>query len=147
MGGVKMSRGTRGFATTLGRIGADMSAHTVWQRSRVADSDRVSNGIGLADVKSASRRIGGMAICTPVKCLRLGELRAATAAGVVPTAAIFPEVGDILRGVAPGRVSDADITVCDLAGTAVQDTVIADLALRRGQAAKVGAAIDTKGTS
>ena len=76
------------------------------------------------------------------QCLRLGELRAAAAVALVPADRKFPELGDVLRGAAPGRVSDGDITVCDLTGTGVQDTVIADLALRRAQAAMVGALLD-----
>jgi ectoine utilization protein EutC len=77
------------------------------------------------------------------QCVQLGELRAAVAAALVPANRAFPELGDVLRGAAPGRITDADITVCDLTGTGVQDTVMADLALRRAQGTMVGVLFDT----
>ncbi len=45
-------------------------------------------------------------------------------------------LGELLEGVAPGRVRDEDITVADLTGVGVQDAAIATLVLReasRGQ--------------
>lgn len=49
----------------------------------------------------------------------------------------FPELGQILAGLAPGRTDDTQITLADLTGTGIQDTAIATLALIR--AAKAGA--------
>ncbi|GAA0780453.1 cyclodeaminase [Roseibium denhamense] len=67
----------------------------------------------------------------------MGELRAALAAGAVPSGTVFSELGDIVSGKAKGRTSDAEITICDLTGTGVQDTAIATFA--RAQALKVNA--------
>ncbi|HTH77189.1 MAG TPA: ornithine cyclodeaminase family protein, partial [Trinickia sp.] len=50
----------------------------------------------------------------------------------------FPELGQIVAGVAQGRASADDITVCDLTGTGAQDTAIAVLALERARAAGAG---------
>lgn len=63
------------------------------------------------------------------QCLRLGELRSA-AAGVL-SADDVTELGEIVSGQRPGREREEEITVCDLTGTGVQDTVIARLALAR----------------
>ena len=51
----------------------------------------------------------------------------------------FPELGQIIAGAVQGRVSEEQITVCDLTGTGVQDTAIATFA--RGRAAGVGTTI------
>lgn len=68
---------------------------------------------------------------------RLGELRAAKDAGV--SARLRPvALGDVLAGRAEGRSSDAQITVADLTGTGVQDTVIARLAHARVRAVDGG---------
>jgi len=68
--------------------------------------------------------------------LRLGELRAAVAAGLDPDRAI--ELGTIIAGDSPGRTSAQDVTVCDLTGTGAQDTAIAGLALQRCREAGLG---------
>ena len=64
----------------------------------------------------------------------LGELRHAGIDGD------FPELGQILAGLAPGRTSDTQVTLADLTGTGIQDTAIATLALTR--AARAGAGQD-----
>jgi ornithine cyclodeaminase len=64
------------------------------------------------------------------QCERLGELRAALAAGTVPPDRPIDELGEIVAGSKPGRRSPEEITVCDLTGTGVQDTAIAIHAVR-----------------
>jgi|SRR6056297_550927 len=54
----------------------------------------------------------------------LGELRSARAAGLWH-AGIPAELGQVIRGDAPGRRSADDITIADLTGTGAQDTAIA----------------------
>ncbi len=70
----------------------------------------------------------------------LGELHHAIRAGVVRADAPFPELGQVVAGLAPGRTSPDAVTVCDLTGTGVQDTAIAALAFRRAceQGAGIG---------
>ena len=74
---------------------------------------------------------------------RLGELHHAIMAGLVGAEANFPELGQIVAGLAPGRHSASDITVCDLTGTGVQDTAIATLARDRARAADAGAVFES----
>ena len=67
----------------------------------------------------------------------LGELQHAIAAGQVAADAVFPELGQVIAGQAPGRSSPEALTFCDLTGTGIQDTAIATLAFdlcRRNQA-------------
>lgn len=69
---------------------------------------------------------------------KLGELRAAIAAGVVADAK-YPELGAIVAGDAKGRTSPDALTIADLTGTGIQDTAIAALAAERAAAAGHGA--------
>ena len=62
------------------------------------------------------------------QCAAMGELRAARASGVLGDRPV-PELGEIVTGRAPGRPSEAAITICDLTGTGAQDTAIATHAL------------------
>ncbi len=62
---------------------------------------------------------------------RLGELHHAIAADLVPAEKTFTEVGAIIAGAAPGRLSRDALTIADLTGTGVQDTAIATLAHSR----------------
>jgi ornithine cyclodeaminase len=68
----------------------------------------------------------------------LGELRHALASGAVVDEAGFAELGAVIAGSAAGRRSAAEITLCDLTGTGVQDTAIANLALARARAQHAG---------
>lgn len=70
----------------------------------------------------------------------VGELRAARAAGHLTDRAP-PELGQVIAGVAPGRRSESDITICDLTGTGAQDTAIATYALAAARRAGAGALI------
>jgi ornithine cyclodeaminase len=69
----------------------------------------------------------------------LGELHHAIDAGLVAADAPFPELGQVICG-APGRTRPAQITICDLTGTGVQDTAIATLARERAAARGAGTA-------
>ncbi len=62
---------------------------------------------------------------------RLGELRAAKAAGVLNENSAVVQLGELVLGKHPGRSSEKQITVCDLTGVGVQDTAIALEAYRR----------------
>ena len=71
---------------------------------------------------------------------RLGELRAVLASGLDMSVV---ELGQVITGEEPGRVSDDDITVCDLTGTGAQDTAIASLAVERCDLSGAGITIET----
>ncbi|MGI9317986.1 MAG: cyclodeaminase [bacterium] len=74
------------------------------------------------------------------QCERLGELRAAREAGFLINT-VPPELGQIISGMAPGRVDDDQITICDLTGTGAQDTAIATFARKAAVAADSGTGI------
>ncbi|MEM7429620.1 MAG: cyclodeaminase [Pseudomonadota bacterium] len=74
------------------------------------------------------------------QCATLGELHHALEAGEIDRGAWFPELGEVVSGLKPGRQSPDQLTVCDLTGTGVQDTAIATLA--RGICAQGNAGTD-----
>ena len=69
---------------------------------------------------------------------KLGELHHAIANGLVPADRDYPELGQIIAGLKPGRTSENQITFADLTGTGIQDTAIATLAFARAQATGAG---------
>ncbi len=73
--------------------------------------------------------------------IKQGELRVPLAAGTINAPEAFPELGQIIAGRAAGRTSPADITICDLTGTGVQDTAIATFANARAAANGAGTTI------
>lgn len=68
---------------------------------------------------------------------RLGELRSAE-----DVADRAVELGAVTSGAHPGRTSEDEVTICDLTGTGVQDTMIARMAHRRGVELGMGIDID-----
>jgi ectoine utilization protein EutC len=57
--------------------------------------------------------------------LRLGELRSARAAGAIDDTTPIIELGALVVGQHPGRTTEDQVTMCDLTGVGVQDTMIA----------------------
>jgi ornithine cyclodeaminase len=80
-------------------------------------------------------------VCDRVgQCERLGELRAAKAAGLW-TKPTPPELGAVVGGKLPGRPDPEAVTICDLTGTGAQDTAIATHARAAAEAAGLGHAM------
>ncbi len=59
------------------------------------------------------------------QCERLGELRSGYEYGSISASTKITELGAIINGTLPGRTDDNQITICDLTGVGVQDTMIA----------------------
>lgn len=76
------------------------------------------------------------------QCLRLGEIHHAVAEGVLDSARIHGELGELAAGRKPGRTSDTEITIADLTGVGVQDAAVADFVAGAAQAAGLGEMID-----
>jgi alanine dehydrogenase len=67
-----------------------------------------------------------------------GELSGATSAGTVTAESVTP-IGDVLLGRAPGRRSEAEVTLFDSTGLAIQDLGIAAAVFERWRQGDVGA--------
>ncbi len=70
------------------------------------------------------------------QCITIGECQHPYAAGLLTRESIHAEIGEIIRGVKPGRTSAQEITIYDATGVAVQDLATAGLAYE--QAVKRG---------
>jgi ornithine cyclodeaminase len=72
---------------------------------------------------------------------RLGEIRSALEDGTLTKESPITELGELVNGKKKGRTSEDQITVCDLTGVGVQDTMIAlaayDLAVERDMGVKI----------
>ncbi len=75
------------------------------------------------------------------QCLEMGELHHGLAAGIIARDADIVELGEMTSGKRRGRQNADQITLCDLTGTGVQDTAIANLALKKAKALGLGAEI------
>jgi ornithine cyclodeaminase/alanine dehydrogenase-like protein (mu-crystallin family) len=76
------------------------------------------------------------------QCLEIGDLHHAVEAGAVRREDVYAEIGEIVAGRKPGRVSDDEIIVFDSTGTALQDVAAAAMAYRNAAAAGRGRLVD-----
>ncbi len=81
-------------------------------------------------------RAGVVAVDDRRQAASFGELHHAIEAGM-RTEEDVVTLGELLEGVAPGRVGDEEITVADLTGVGVQDAAIAALVLREASRVQV----------
>lgn len=76
------------------------------------------------------------------QCFAMGELHHGLVAGVISKDDDIVELGELTSGKRTGRQNDSQITLCDLTGTGVQDTAIANLALKKAEELGLGTEID-----
>jgi ectoine utilization protein EutC len=74
---------------------------------------------------------------------RLGEYHHGREAGVIASDDEVHELGEITSHKKPGRRSESEITLCDLTGTGMQDTIIATLAYQRAKGMGLGQQISS----
>jgi ornithine cyclodeaminase/alanine dehydrogenase-like protein (mu-crystallin family) len=72
-----------------------------------------------------------LAVDSRAQCAQIGELHHALDAEVVLSPDDVAELGEIAAGSAPRRVSEEQVTVCDLTGVGVQDVAAANLVMAR----------------
>lgn len=72
------------------------------------------------------------------QCLTQGELRSAALAGAIDISSTIPHIGEVAIGRRHGRISDRDITICDMTGVGALDTAIASFVVDRAAAENVG---------
>jgi alanine dehydrogenase len=65
------------------------------------------------------------------QCAEVGELHHAIQAGVMTTADIHAELGEVVSGEKPGRVSEDEVTLFDATGSGLQDAAGAAVAYLR----------------
>lgn len=93
------------------------------------------------------RRADLVACDVIAQCVANGELQHVAEDGRLPPAMRVIELGELTTGRKQGRTSAAQITVCDLTGTGVQDTAIANLAYAAAGNQRISKTSDSARTS
>jgi alanine dehydrogenase len=76
------------------------------------------------------------------QCVSIGDLHHALAAGVMHRDDVHGEIGQIVAGRVPGRISAAETFVFDSTGMALQDAAACAVVIRRARQARGGVSID-----
>jgi alanine dehydrogenase len=78
------------------------------------------------------------------QCATIGDLHHALAAGAVTLADVHAELGEVVAGRKPGRMSEEEVIIFDSTGTALQDVaaaaVVYERALRAGRGVRLNLA-------
>ena len=72
------------------------------------------------------------------QCATIGDLHHALAAGVMTRDRVRAELGQVVAGVRPGRLSNEEIVIFDSTGTALQDVAVAAVVYERALSAGAG---------
>lgn len=84
---------------------------------------------GKQELDAEILRRADIVVCDRLsQCRANGELQHLVVDGELPAGLEVIELGELTTGARQGRTADAQVTVCDLTGTGVQDTAIANLA-------------------
>lgn len=78
----------------------------------------------------------------PAQALSIGECQHAFALGLIGESDLRAVLGAVLNGTAQGRQSPEEITLFDGTGVAIQDLVVAELAVRRARDSGQGVMVD-----
>lgn len=76
------------------------------------------------------------------QCAEIGDLHHAIAAGAMSKSDVHAELGDVIRGVRPGRESPTQVIVFDSTGTAIQDVASAGRIYERAREKGLGIEVD-----
>jgi alanine dehydrogenase len=79
------------------------------------------------------------------QCARVGELHHAIQVGLLSSSEIHAELGEVVAGKRPGRMSDSETFIFDSTGTALQDVAAAAIAYERAVEAGVGSTFQLGG--
>jgi ornithine cyclodeaminase len=133
--------------------GADIVCTTTASKEPVLNGAWLSPGAhvnGVGACFAASRELDTEAVrrarfytdCRESCLKEAGDFLIARAEGAIPDAHLLGELGDVLLGRVPGRVSPADITVYESLGVAVEDLAAAHAIHRRAVETGAGTWLD-----
>ena len=75
-------------------------------------------------------------------CLEAGEVEKPIREGYIEEDDILGEIGEVITGRIPGRISEDDITVFDATGMAILDLIVAKAALKEAEKENMGKDVD-----
>ena len=76
------------------------------------------------------------------QCCTVGEMEIPAKMGIISPETVAGEIGEVLAGLKPGRLSDEDITVFDATGLAALDLVTAKAAVAAANAKGLGTTVE-----
>ncbi|MDD3941773.1 MAG: ornithine cyclodeaminase family protein, partial [Sphaerochaetaceae bacterium] len=104
--------------------------HITSKGSDAEDKQELKGGVfAKADLIACDQR---------AQSFRLGELRGAKEEGFVTDKTPVKEIGEIIRTGKSARTDKKQVTICDLTGVGVQDTMIALMAYEIAKREKAG---------
>lgn len=109
-----------------------------WIRPGTHISSMGSDQVGKQELPPELLRRARLFCDLPSQSIVIGELQH-VADAITSGQQSLTAIGDVLRGVAPGRTQATDITVFDSSGVAVQDLYVANEVARRQQSAGIRA--------
>lgn len=83
------------------------------------------------EIEPALLREAAVVVDVLEQCVAFGDLHHAVAAGVLAPDSVRGELGEVVIGTKPGRLSDDEVIVFDSTGTALQDVAAAALVYER----------------
>jgi len=75
------------------------------------------------------------------QAINVGETKIAFHKGLISKDDIIAEMGSVILGRTPGRLSDQDITIYDSTGIALQDLITADYILKKAEEKGIGSVV------
>ena len=75
------------------------------------------------------------------QCVKVGELQHPIAAGLISPESVHAELGQVLCGLRPGRTEDAEVTLYDSTGTALQDVAVGAVVYEAAREAGMGLSV------
>lgn len=128
--------------------GSDVVVTCTPSRTAFLRRDQLSPGafvaaVGADSVEKAeldAQLLGSAGVVTDLtsQCVVMGDLRSALAAGVMTAEDVRAELGDVLRGAKPGRLSTDEVMIFDSTGLGVQDLAAALELYRRATGSSAG---------
>jgi ornithine cyclodeaminase len=115
-----------------------------WVRPGTHISAMGSDAVGKGELSPGLIRQGRLFCDVVDQAITLGDFESAFLAGLIDRNDIVP-LGAVITGDKPGRTSEADITIFDSSGTALQDLAIGGLVLSKAVAQGLAEQIDTVG--
>ena len=76
------------------------------------------------------------------QCASIGELHHALASGLMTKSEVYAELGEIVAGIKPGRISDDEVIIFDSTGMALQDVIAAVAVYEKAVSKGVGKSIN-----
>ena len=128
--------------------GADVVVTLTPARGPIVMADWISPGTHIAAIgadKKGDQELEGRLLTRARifvddirQCRTDGEINVPLSEGLITEADIAGEIGEVITGKKPGRTSDAEITIFDSTGIALQDSATVPLEYERAMAAGVG---------